>query len=100
MPNVRAADDILKARRPTQFPPAGDRSLFGPMRAHQNEGVLVHILRADRKFRRCQKAPAESWNHLLELDFHVAVLGAVRVGGVQRFETAGIRAADFIRVGR
>ena len=34
VPNVRSADDILKARRPTQFPPAGDRSLFGPMRAH------------------------------------------------------------------
>lgn len=103
VPNVRSADDILKARRPTQFPPAGDRSLFGPMRAHQNEGVLVHILRADRNFVvaiQLEKAPAESWNHLLELDFHVAVLGAVRVGGVQRFETAGIRAADFIRAGR
>ena len=73
------------------------------MRAHQIEGVLVHILRADRNFVvaiQLEKAPAESWNHLLELDFHVAVLGAVRVGGVQRFETAGIRAADFIRAGR
>ena len=62
VPNVRSADDILKARRPTQFPPAGDRSLFGPMRAHQNEGVLVHILRADRNFVvaiQLEKAPAE-----------------------------------------
>ena len=61
VPNVRSADDILKARRPTQFPPAGDRSLFGPMRAHQNEGVLVHILRADRNFVvaiQLEKAPA------------------------------------------
>ena len=69
VPNVRSADDILKARRPTQFPPAGDRSLFGPMRAHQIEGVLVHILRADRNFVvaiQLEKAPASlgtiCWN--------------------------------------
>lgn len=77
VPNVRTAADIVKARRPTQFPPAGDRSLFGPMGAHQKEGLLVHILRADRSFIvaiQLEKAPPESWDHLLELDFHVAVL--------------------------
>ena len=30
VPNVRSADDILKARRPTQFPPAGDPELVRP----------------------------------------------------------------------
>ncbi|MGA7253767.1 MAG: aldolase/citrate lyase family protein, partial [Pseudolabrys sp.] len=50
VPNVRSASDIVKARRPTQFPPVGDRSLFGPVRAHQKEGMLVHMLRADRNF--------------------------------------------------
>jgi len=47
------------------------------MRAHQNEGVLVHMMRADRRFVvaiQLEKAPAESWDHLLGLDFHVAVL--------------------------
>jgi hypothetical protein len=47
VPNVRTAADIVKARRPTQFPPAGDRSLFGPMGAHQKQGLLVHILRPE-----------------------------------------------------
>jgi 4-hydroxy-2-oxoheptanedioate aldolase len=77
VPNVRSAGDIIKARRPSQFPPAGDRSLFAPMRAHQKEGMLVHILRADRRFVvavQLEKAPSESWDQLLELDFHVAVL--------------------------
>ena len=77
VPNVRSAADILKARQPTQFPPAGDRSLFGPMRAHQNEGVLVHMMRADRSFVvaiQLEKAPSETWDDLLGLDFHVAVL--------------------------
>jgi 2-keto-3-deoxy-L-rhamnonate aldolase RhmA len=77
VPNVRSAADILKARQPTQFPPAGDRSLFGPMRAHQKEGVLVHMMRADRSFVvaiQLEKAPSEMWEDLLRLDFHVAVL--------------------------
>ena len=77
VPNVRSAADILKARRPTQFPPIGDRSLFGPMRAHHKEGMLVHMMRADRSFVvaiQLEKAPSESWDDLLELDFHVAVL--------------------------
>ena len=77
VPNVRSAADIVKARRPTQFPPIGDRSLFGPLRAHQKEGMLVHMMRADRSFVvaiQLEKAPAESWDDLLELDFHVAVL--------------------------
>jgi 4-hydroxy-2-oxoheptanedioate aldolase len=77
VPNVKSAADIAKARRPTQFPPAGDRSLFGPMRAHQKEGVQVHILRADRNFVvaiQLEKAPSEAWGDLLGLDFHVAVL--------------------------
>lgn len=77
VPNVRSATDILKARQPTQFPPAGDRSLFGPMRAHHKEGVQVHMLRADRSFVvaiQLEKAPGESWEALLGLDFHVAVL--------------------------
>ena len=77
VPNVRSAADIVKARRPTRFPPVGDRSLFGPVRAHHKEGMLVHMLRADRSFVvaiQLEKAPTESWDHLLELDFHVAVL--------------------------
>jgi 2-keto-3-deoxy-L-rhamnonate aldolase RhmA len=77
VPNVRSAADILEARRVTQFPPAGDRSLFGPLGAHHKEGVLVHVLRADRRFVvviQLEKAPIESWDHLLEQDFHVAVL--------------------------
>ena len=77
VPNVRSAADIVKARRPTQFPPVGDRSLFGPVRAHQKEGMLVHMLRADRSFVvaiQLEKAPTESWDHLLGFDFHVAVL--------------------------
>jgi 2-keto-3-deoxy-L-rhamnonate aldolase RhmA len=77
VPNVRSAADVEQARRPTRFPPTGDRSLFGPVRAHHKEGMLVHLLRADRDFVvaiQLEKAPAESWEHLLELDFHVAVL--------------------------
>ena len=50
VPNVRSADDIVKARRPTRFPPIGDRSLFGPLRAHHKEGVVVHMLQSDRSF--------------------------------------------------
>ena len=77
VPNVRTAADIADARRPTRFPPVGDRSLFGPLRAHQKEGVLVHLVRADRSFVvaiQLEKARAESWDELLGLDFHVAVL--------------------------
>jgi 4-hydroxy-2-oxoheptanedioate aldolase len=77
VPNVRSAADIAKARRPTRFPPVGDRSLYGPLRAHHKEGVVVHMLRADRSFVvaiQLEKAPIGSWDHLLELDFHVAVL--------------------------
>ncbi len=77
VPNVRSAADIIKARRPTRFPPAGDRSLFGPMRAHHKEGMLVHMVRADRRFVvaiQLEKAPIEAWDELLVLDFHVAVL--------------------------
>ena len=68
VPNVRSADDIAKARRPTRFPPVGDRSLYGPLRAHHKEGVVVHMLRADRSFVvaiQLEKAPIESWDHLL-----------------------------------
>ena len=77
VPNVRSAADIVMARRPTRFPPLGDRSLFAPVRAHHKEGVQVHFLRADRDFVvaiQLEKAPRESWDYLLELDFHVAVL--------------------------
>ena len=77
VPNVRSAEDIAKARRPTRFPPAGDRSLYGPLRAHHKEGVVVHMLQADRSFvvaAQLEKAPIESWEHLLAEDFHVAVL--------------------------
>jgi 4-hydroxy-2-oxoheptanedioate aldolase len=77
VPNVRSAGDIVQARRPTRFPPVGDRSLFAPVRAHHKEGMVVHLLRADRDFVvaiQLEKAPAESWDRLLELDFHVAVL--------------------------
>ena len=77
VPNVRSADDIAKARRPTRFPPIGDRSLYGPLRAHHKEGVVVHMLQSDRNFVvavQLEKAPIESWEHLLAEDFHVAVL--------------------------
>ena len=77
VPNVRSADDVVRARRPTRFPPIGDRSLFGPLRAHQKEGMLVHMVRADRSFVvaiQLEKAGVESWDELLGLDFHVAVL--------------------------
>ena len=77
VPNVRASADIVQARRPTRFPPVGDRSLFGPARAHHKEGMTVHLLRADRDFVvaiQLEKAPVESWDRLLEQDFHVAVL--------------------------
>ena len=68
VPNVRSADDIAKARRPTRFPPIGDRSLYGPLRAHHKEGVVVHMLQSDRSFVvaiQLEKAPIESWEHLL-----------------------------------
>ena len=77
VPNVRSAADIAQARRPTRFPPVGDRSLFAPARAHHKEGMVVHLLRADRDFVvaiQLEKAPVKSWDRLLELDFHVAVL--------------------------
>jgi 2-keto-3-deoxy-L-rhamnonate aldolase RhmA len=77
VPNVRSAEDIAKARRPTRFPPIGDRSLYGPLRAHHKEGVVVHMLQSDRNFVvavQLEKAPVESWEHLLAQDFHVAVL--------------------------
>ena len=77
VPNVRSAEDIAKARRPTRFPPVGDRSLYGPLRAHHKEGVVVHMLQSDRNFVvaiQIEKAPVESWEHLLAEDFHVAVL--------------------------
>jgi 2-keto-3-deoxy-L-rhamnonate aldolase RhmA len=77
VPNVRSSADIAEARRPTRFPPVGDRSLFGPVRAHHKEGMTPHMLRADKDFVvaiQFEKAPPESWEGLLELDFHVAVL--------------------------
>ncbi len=77
VPNVRSAADIAQARRPTRFSPVGDRSLFAPARVHHKEGMVVHLLRADSDFVvaiQLEKAPAESWDRLLELDFHVAVL--------------------------
>ena len=77
VPNVRSAADIVMARRPTLYPPIGDRSLFAPVRAHHKQGVQVHFLRANKSFVvaiQLEKAPRESWDHLLELDFHVAVL--------------------------
>lgn len=77
VPNVRSAADIAQARRPTRFSPVGDRSLFAPTRVHHREGMVVHLLRADSDFVvaiQLEKAPAESWDRLLELDFHVAVL--------------------------
>ena len=77
VPNVRSTADIVKARRPTQFPPVGDRSLFGPVRAHHKEGMLVHTVMADRTLVvaiQFEKASPESWDQLLGLDFHVAVL--------------------------
>jgi 4-hydroxy-2-oxoheptanedioate aldolase len=87
VPNVRSTADVLSARRPTRFPPIGDRSLFGPLRAHQREGMLVHMVRADRRFVvaiQLEKAAVASWDELLALDFHVAVLDvpqlAVEIG--------------------
>ena len=77
VPNVRSAADIAQARRPTRFSPIGDRSLFAPTRVHHKEGMVVHLLRADSDFVvaiQFEKAPAGSWDRLLELDFHVAVL--------------------------
>src|SRR5215468_3968492 len=77
VPNVRSAADIAMARRPTLYPPTGDRSLFAPVRAHHKDGVHVHFLRANRNFVvaiQLEKAPSESWGDLLDLDFHVAVL--------------------------
>jgi 2-keto-3-deoxy-L-rhamnonate aldolase RhmA/ectoine hydroxylase-related dioxygenase (phytanoyl-CoA dioxygenase family) len=77
VPNVRTAADIAQARRPTRFPPVGDRSLFGPVRAHHKAGMTPHMLQADKEFVlavQLEKAPAESWDRLLALDFHVAVL--------------------------
>jgi 2-keto-3-deoxy-L-rhamnonate aldolase RhmA len=77
VPNVRSAEDISKARRPTRFPPIGDRSLYGPLRAHHKEGVVVHMLQSDRNFVvavQLERAPIESWEHLLAEDFHIAVL--------------------------
>lgn len=77
VPNVRSVEDIAGARRPTRFPPIGDRSLFGPVPAHHKQGMVVHLLRADSDFVvaiQLEKAPPESWEQLLQLDFHVAVL--------------------------
>ena len=77
VPNVRSAADVAMARRPTLYPPAGDRSLFAPVRAHHKEGVQVHFFRANRNFVvavQLEKAPRESWDELLDQDFHVAVL--------------------------
>jgi 4-hydroxy-2-oxoheptanedioate aldolase len=77
VPNVRSAADVAKAREPTRFPPAGDRSLYGPLRAHHKEGVVMHMLQSDRNFVvaiQFEKASAETWDRLLESDFHVAVL--------------------------
>ena len=78
VPNVRSADDIAKARRPTRFPPVGDRSLFGPVRAHHKEGVVVHMLRVGPELRRRHPA-REGAGRVVgricwQLDFHVAVL--------------------------
>jgi 2-keto-3-deoxy-L-rhamnonate aldolase RhmA len=77
VPNVNSAADVAKARRPTRFPPVGDRSLYGPLRAHHKEGVVVHMLQADWNFVvaiQLEKAPIQLWDELLELDFHVAVI--------------------------
>jgi 4-hydroxy-2-oxoheptanedioate aldolase len=77
VPSVRSADDIVMARRPTRYPPVGDRSLFAPVRAHHKEGVQVHFFRANSTFVvaiQLEKAPRESWDELLTHDFHVAVL--------------------------
>jgi 2-keto-3-deoxy-L-rhamnonate aldolase RhmA len=77
VPNVRSAADVAMARRPTLYPPEGDRSLFAPVRAHHKEGVQVHFFRANRSFVvavQLEKAPRESWDELLAQDFHVAVL--------------------------
>ena len=83
VPNVRSAADVVRARKPTQFPPRGDRSLFGPVRAHHREGMVVHMLRADETFvvaMQLEKARVESWGDLLQLDFHVAVLDVPQLG--------------------
>ncbi len=77
VPNVRSAADVALARRPSLYPPAGDRSLFAPVRAHHKEGVQVHFFEANETFVvaiQLEKAPHESWDELLALDFHVAVL--------------------------
>lgn len=77
VPNVVSAGDLLMARRPSQYPPIGDRSLFAPVRAHHKEGVQVHFFQANETFvvaAQLEKAPRESWDELLALDFHVAVL--------------------------
>ena len=50
VPNVRSAADVVMARRPTLYPPSGDRSLFAPVRAHHKEGVQVHFFRANRQY--------------------------------------------------
>src|SRR5262245_4691577 len=77
VPNVRSAADIVMARRPTRYPPVGDRSLFAPVRAHHKEGGQVHFFRANSRSVvaiQLEKAPRPSWHELLEQDFHVAVL--------------------------
>ncbi len=77
VPNVRSAADVAEARNPTRFPPSGDRSLYGPLRAQHKEGVVVHMLRSDRTFVvaiQLEKAPVDAWDELLALDYQVAVL--------------------------
>jgi 2-keto-3-deoxy-L-rhamnonate aldolase RhmA len=77
VPNVRSAADLATARRPSRYPPVGDRSLFAPVRAHHKEGVQVHFFQANDTFvvaAQLEKAPRASWDELLALDFHVAVL--------------------------
>lgn len=77
VPNVRSAADVVLARMPSRYPPVGDRSLFAPVRAHHKEGNQVHFFQANETFVvavQLEKAPRESWDELLALDFHVAVL--------------------------
>ncbi len=77
VPNVTSAADVVAARAPSLYPPSGDRSLFAPVRAHHKEGVQVHFFQANETFVvavQLEKAPRESWDELLPLDFHVAVL--------------------------
>src|SRR4026209_1186933 len=65
VPNVRSAADVVMARKPTLSPPAGDRSLFAPVRAHHKQGVQVHFFRANRQFvvaAQLDKVPKESWS--------------------------------------